>query len=321
MAERVRARASIRDVARHAGVSNQTVSRVINGSAEVREETKQRVLRAMEELKYRPNTAARTLVTSRSNVIGVLACNSAMYGPASSIAAVEAAARERGQWVSIATFDPEDEATLRLSLAHLVAQSVEAIVVITPTERVRHALTEEEVGVPYVSLQTADLRGEHAVSVDQTAGARLATRHLIELGHRRIAHLAGPDDWMEAKARLGGYVDEMRAHGLEIAPPIAGDWTADSGYRAGLELLRSPHFTAVFAANDQMAFGLMHALHEAGVRVPDDVSVIGFDDMPESAHVLPPLTTLRQDFGDLGRRCVGLLLSTLAGGKMSGRGR
>ena len=169
--------------------------------------------------------------------------------------------------------------------------------------------------MPYVSLQSTGRDPDHALSVDQIAGARMATRHLIELGHRSIYHLAGPQDWIEAEARMRGFLEEMSAQRRARRPrPILGDWTAEFGYYAGRELLTVRDFTAIFASNDQMALGLMHAVRDCGPRDPArHQSIIGFDDIPEAAHFWPPLTTVRQDFAELGRRCVALLLGDIDG--------
>jgi DNA-binding LacI/PurR family transcriptional regulator len=177
--------------------------------------------------------------------------------------------------------------------------------------RVFDTLAQLSIDVPYVTLQSTGRDPDHALSVDQIAGARLATRHLIELGHRNIYHLAGPQDWIEAEARMRGFLDEMSAQDVPTTAPILGDWTADFGYYAGRELLTVRDFTAIFASNDQMALGLMHAVRDAGLEIPRDVSIIGFDDIPEAAHFWPPLTTVRQDFAEVGRRCVALLLGDI----------
>jgi DNA-binding LacI/PurR family transcriptional regulator len=303
-------RPSIRDVARLADVSHQTVSRVLNDHPSIRPETRARVLDVMAQLQYSPNRAARALVTARSQTIGILAASSTQYGPASSIAAIEAAARARGYWVSTANIEARDPDSIPAGLAHLMAQSIEGLVVIAPQVRVFRAIAALQLDIPYVTLQSAELDPGHTLSVDQIAGARMATRHLIELGHRSIYHLTGPQDWVEAEARMRGFLEEMSASDLPTTAPILGDWTADFGYYAGRELLRVRDFTAIFSSNDQMALGLLHAIRDEGLDVPGDISIIGFDDIPESAHFSPPLTTVRQDFGELGRRCVDLLLGT-----------
>lgn len=301
-------RPSIRDVARLADVSHQTVSRVLNDSPSIRPETRARVLDVMAKLQYRPNRAARALVTARSQTIGVLAGASTQYGPASSITAIEAAARARGYWVSTATVDARDPESIPAGLAHLLAQSIDGLVVIAPQVRVFRAIAAMHLDIPWVTLQSTDLDPGHTLSVDQIGGARLATRHLIELGHRYIYHLSGPQDWVEAEARMRGFLEEMSANDIPTTAPILGDWTADFGYHAGRELLRVRDFTAIFSSNDQMALGLLHAIRDEGLDVPGDISIVGFDDIPEAAHFSPPLTTVRQDFAELGRRCVDLLL-------------
>ncbi|WP_372459956.1 LacI family DNA-binding transcriptional regulator [Agromyces humatus] len=298
-------------MARLAGVSHQTVSRVLNHHPSIRPETKQRVLDVMAELQYKPNRAARALVTSRSRIIGILSASSTQYGPASSIAAIETAARASGYWISTANLESTDAASIADALAHLAAQSIEGLVVIAPQVRVLETLAKMSIDVPFVTLQSTGDEPVRTLSVDQIAGARLATRHLIELGHRNIYHLAGPQDWIEAEARMRGFLDEMSAQDVPTTAPILGDWTADFGYYAGRELLTVRDFTAIFASNDQMALGLMHAVRDAGLDVPGDVSIIGFDDVPEAAHFWPPLTTVRQDFAELGRRCVALLLGDI----------
>lgn len=304
---------SIRDVARLANVSHQTVSRVLNRHPSVRPETKLSVLNAMETLQYRPNRAARTLVTSRSRTIGVLSASSSWYGPAASIQAIEEAAREVGYLVNTTNCDGGNFESILDALRHLNNQAIEGLVVIAPQVRVFDAIEQMSLGIPFVSLQNDERLPGKVLSVDQMAGARFATRHLLDLGHRRVYHFAGPQDWIEAKARMRGFLSEMAAVNASMTAPILGDWSAEFGYHAGRELLRKRDFTAVFSANDQMALGLMHAVRDASLDVPRDVSIVGFDDVPGAAHFWPPLTTVRQDFGELGRRAVALLLDDITG--------
>jgi len=310
--DRVRA-PNIRDVARLAGVSYQTVSRVLNESPSIKDSTKQRVLDVIEQIGYRPNQAARALVTSRSRTIGVLSQQTAHYGPTTSIQEIERAAKEAGYRLSITNISSSDYVAIKTGLDYLLSQSVEALVVIAPQLRVFDVLKELSITVPFVTLQTTDLGGTHSMSIDQVAGARLATRHLIELGHTEIMHISGPQDWIEAEARHQGYVEEMTAAELPTRAPIIGDWSAHFGYYAGLELLRYRDFTAVFASNDQMALGFMHACRDLDIDIPGDISVVGFDDIPEAAHFFPPLTTVRQSFTEIGRRAISLLLAELRG--------
>ena len=304
---------SIRDVARLAEVSHQTVSRVLNEHPSIRDSTRARVRQAMDELQYRPNQAARALSKGRSRTIGVLSASSSQYGPTRCIAAIEDAARAQGYFVDTANLASSDAAAITEALEHLQDQAVEGLVIIAPQVRVFDVLAGMTLDVPYVSLHSTGGEGAEARAADQIAGARLATRHLIDLGHRDIVHLAGPQDWIEAEARMRGFLDEIDHADLSTHPPILGDWTADFGYFAGQELLRVRDFTAVFAANDEMALGLLHALHDAGLRVPEDVSVVGFDDIPLARHGWPPLTTVHQDFRATGRRALALLLAEMQG--------
>src|SRR5665213_1493405 len=211
------------DVASLAGVSHQTVSRVINKHPNVTPTTRTRVLAAIEELGYRRNNAARALVTGRS--------------------------------------------------------------------------------------QTLDV-----VTVDQHAGAQSATEHLLSLGHSTVWHVAGPTDWLEARQRTAGWRSTLERAGLEVPPPLRGDWSPRSGFEAGRVLARMPEVSAVFVANDSMAVGVYRAFDEHGLSVPGDVSIVGFDDVPEAAYVSPPLTTVRQDFAEVARRSLALLLDQISSG-------
>lgn len=303
------------DVAAAAGVSHQTVSRVLNNHPNVRAETRARVLEAIASLGYRLNSAAKTLVTQRSSTIGVITSGSTLWGPSSALVAVERAARAAGYFVSVASLTDTDSTHVSETLTYFLSQSVEGIVVIAPEGALAHAADPLQAQVPVV-LVAADIEPAGRVritSVDQEAGARLATRHLIDLGHRTIAHIAGPQPWFDATARQRGWEAELRAAGLRVPLSIQGDWTAASGYHAGQRLLEKRLPTAVFASNDLMALGLIRSLHDAGVDVPRDVSVVGFDDIPGAAHFIPGLTTVRQDFEALGNQCIDILLKSMAG--------
>ncbi len=302
---------NIRDVAKAAGVSYQTVSRVLNDSPNLRPETRARVLEVIDALGYRPNQAARALVTSRSQTIGVLvAARVAAYGVQTILYEIEDAARDAGYRVAIAT-SSSDENAVSEALDQLIDQRAEAVVVVSPQARVFDALAATPLRIPFVLLDSSRRDLGHSVAVDQFEGGRLATRHLIELGHTQIVHIAGPQDWIEAEARMQGFLREVSDNELMVRAPVLGDWTAETGYLAGRELLSRADFTAVFCSNDLLALGLLHALREADIRVPGDVSVVGFDDVPEAAHYWPPLTTIRQDFAEVGRRAIGLLLAEL----------
>jgi DNA-binding LacI/PurR family transcriptional regulator len=300
--------ASIRDVARIAGVSRQTVSRVINSHPSLRPETRDRVLAVIDQLQYRPNRAAQALGTNRSQAIGVLALQRSQYGPAAAIQGIERAAQAAGYVVNTTNLTSNTPGAINEALELQLAHRVDGLVIIAPQTKILRAIDELDLDVPYVMLHSRDHDDPHALFVDQLAGASAATRHLIALGHRDIYHLAGPQEWIEAEARMQGFLDAMIDADMPVAAPILGDWTSDFGYYAGRELVRTCDFTAVFAANDQMALGLIHAFRDAGLDVPGDVSVVGFDDVPEAAHYWPPLTTVQQDFEELGRLCVARLL-------------
>ena len=320
--------ARIRDVARLARVSHQTVSRVLNGHPNIRDTTKSRVLAAMDELQFRPSRAARVLSTQRSQTIGVLAAAVGRhYGPASSVSAVEDAARERGYYATVAHLASVAPDAISAAVEDLLAQDVEGIVIVAPRTSVLTRLAELSMNVPIVAAQgkQSEAGAIPVASVDQQAGVQMMMRYLLEQGHQRIVHLAGPPDWNDAQSRLGAYESEMRAAGLAPLPPVFGDWTSDSGFEAGRTVIRDAGratelpFSAVFAANDQMALGLTHALREAGLDIPRDVSVAGFDDIPESAHFWPPLTTVRQDFAALGTRCVTMLIDLIRESRQPGQ--
>ncbi len=316
------------DVARLAGVSHQTVSRVLNDHPSVRPTTRDRVLAAIADLGYRRNIAARALVTRRSGTIGVVTTGSALYGPTSTLIALEEAARDEGYYVSVATIRRTDGATMLRVLEHFMGQAVEGIVVIAPQTDVAAAVDSFRPPVPVVMIAareladgagrgTEDPTAPRLVAVDQRAGARLATDHLLGLGHASVRHVAGPLDWFDAIERLAGWREALVAAGAEVPEPILATWSADDGYDVGRRLagriFAGDGPSAVFAGNDQLALGLLRAFWEAGLRVPDDVAVVGFDDVAGSAHFIPPLTTVRQPFGELGRACMTLLLEAIEG--------
>ncbi|MGI5240177.1 LacI family DNA-binding transcriptional regulator [Dactylosporangium sp. CA-139066] len=300
--------AVITDVARLAGVSHQTVSRVLNDHPNVSDGTRERVLDAIRQLDYRRNAMARGLAGRRSHVVGVVTLATILYGPAATLRGIERAALAEGYGVSISTLERIDHNGVLLALGALVDQSVAGVVVIAPQGAVAQALHSLPAGMAAVAVE-ADMDGAiPTISVDQTAGARIAVEHLIQLSHREVWHLAGPPDWLETQGRIQGWRAALEDAGLRAPDVMTGDWSARSGYAAGLELAARGDVTAVFAGNDQMALGVLRAFRERGIRVPEDVSVVGFDDIPEATYLCPPLTTVRQDFDEIGRRCIATLL-------------
>jgi DNA-binding LacI/PurR family transcriptional regulator len=302
------------DVAQLAGVSHQTVSRVLHDSPAVRPETRARVLEAMKQLDYRPNSAARALVTGRTRTLGVISFDTTLYGPASTVLGIERAAHEAGYFIIIVSLPSLTHDSVRSALDRLRDRGVDGIVVIAPQETAADALRGLPPGVPVVAAEAGPGDAIPVAEVDQLAGGRLATEHLLGLGHRTVAHIAGPEDFMEAQQRVAGWREALTAAGLDAPDPLVGDWSARAGYELGHQLLqRRPDVTAVFAANDPMALGLLRAMRERGLSAPEDVSVVGFDDVPEAEYFSPPLTSIRQDFDEIGRRSLALLLEHMQG--------
>ncbi|RVX43506.1 LacI family transcriptional regulator [Nonomuraea polychroma] len=297
------------DVAREAGVSHQTVSRVLNDHPNVRPDTRARVEEAISRLGYRRNLVARALVTKRSRTLGVVSFDTTLYGPASTIYGIEQAARTAGYFVSIVSLKTIDPDSMRDALDYLTEQGVDGVVVVAPQLSATAALEGLPVGMPAVAVEGTTYRDDvSAVCIDQIEGAKLATRHLLEQGHETVWHVSGPPEWLETEGRLQGWRAALEEAGRPVPEPLAGDWSPRAGYEAGKSLAAMDGVTAVFAANDQMALGVLRALSELGVRVPDQISVVGFDDIPESEFFSPPLTTVRQDFDVVGRHCIEVLL-------------
>lgn len=299
------------DVAALAGVSHQTVSRVLNNHPNVREHTRVRVLAAIAELGYRPNRAAKALVTGRSQTIGVVAQSSTLFGPASLLTAFGIAAAEAGFAVSVASVRHLDRDSFRDAVERHLDQRVAGIVVIAPVETASDAIRSVIDDVPLVMIDGDPTLPRPLVTVDQAEGARLATQHLLDRGHETVWHVSGPSEWFDSRGRIEGWRRTLERAGAEVPPVIPADWSAASGYQAGLMLARMPEVTAVFAANDHLALGILRAMHERGRKVPDDISVVGFDDVPEAGYFIPPLTTIRPDFDAVARRSLQFVLDHL----------
>ncbi|MFV0285888.1 MAG: LacI family DNA-binding transcriptional regulator [Demequina sp.] len=305
--------ANIFDVARLAGVSHQTVSRVINGMPNVRPATKERVEQAMKQLRYSPSPAARALVTRRTRTIGLVNPAVADFGPTSIAMHFTIAARASRYSVDAAQTADAAPATVRGTVEGLLRQRVDAVVLILTDAAALEAVQALDLTVPLVAVAASARRSPHVVSIDQYRGARAAVRHLAELGHERVLHLAGPAQASDATERERGWRDELAERRLEAVEPLRGDWSARSGYEVG-ERLDVAAGDAVFVANDQMAIGLMSALRHRGLEVPRDVSLVGFDDIPEAAYLYPPLPTVREDVAALGTMMLQKVLVALEEG-------
>ncbi|MEY9873133.1 DNA-binding LacI/PurR family transcriptional regulator [Streptacidiphilus sp. MAP12-33] len=300
------------DVARAAGVSHQTVSRVLNDHPNVRATTRDRVLVAIRELGYRPNAAARTLVTRRTRTLGVISFNTTLYGPASMLYGIEQAARQYDYFVTVAALAALDRRSVLEAVDRLRDQAVEGIIVIAPQTTAVGALAKVPGDVAVVAVGCGTHAALASVAVDNQAGADRATSYLLDLGHRTVHHLAGPRSWLDAQEREAGWRRSLELRAAPCTPPLAGgDWSARTGYECGVRIAEDPAVTAVFCANDHMALGLLRALQQAGRRVPEEISVVGFDDIPEAEYFGPPLTTVRQDFDEVGRRALRALIEMI----------
>ena len=305
------------DVARVAGVSQKTVSRVVNGSAHVREDVRLKVLSAIEELGFRPNAAARALASQRSGAVGIITPATTLYGPSAQLLGLEQAAWGAGLSVVIVSVQDGSRTDFGSAVRRLLDSGVDGLLIGSAIFDVD--LTPEVLeGVPAMVIGDPPPAGLPipAVITDQSGGARAATEHLLSLGHRTVHHIAGPSAWYSARARQDSWRSAVEATGAAAPEPVEGDWTARSGYEAAGRLLQQPdaaEVTAIFAANDSMAIGTLRALAEAGRRVPDDVSVVGFDDVPESEYLPVPLSTVRQDFAGMTSRAVIELARAIVG--------
>ncbi|MEV0829545.1 LacI family DNA-binding transcriptional regulator [Nonomuraea rubra] len=298
------------DVAKLAGVSGQTVSRVVNGNDRVTAATRLKVEAAMQQLGYRANIAARALATGRFGTIGVVMFNLSAVLNVRIVESVVTGAQARGYSVSVAVVDGPTEKDVRAAVRGLTDRAVDGVIVIearvldTP-----HLRLPEE-----VPLVIADSRAAHkhpTFGMDEAAGARAAVDHLLGLGHATVHHVAGPAGSNPAQRRRAAWQRQLKRSGRAVPPPVAGDWSPRSGYDAALRLLADDDVTAVFAANDQMAVGVLRAAAELGRRVPGDLSVVGFDDLDFAPFLTPPLTTVRQDLETVGRRCVEHLIARI----------
>jgi DNA-binding LacI/PurR family transcriptional regulator len=307
-----RSTVTIRDVAALAGVSHQTVSRVINGYERVNPETRQRVEEAIEQLGYRPNAVARSMANGRTRMLACFSPNLTDFTFASLIEGAEQYCRQNGYFLLSATA-PDEETFACLVEELLRARRVDGLMVFNPYSDQRHALVPRDIPLVYAGIHTPTDEAD-TVSLDDREGGRIAAYHLVNLGHRRIAGITGPLIEDCTRERLAGFQEVLLEAGVAAEDRLTreGDWSVESGYRLMSDILASgAQFDALFAQNDRMAIGAIHALREAGMKVPGDVSVIGFDDVPLAAYQDPPLTTVRQELLEIGREAALLLIQRI----------
>jgi DNA-binding LacI/PurR family transcriptional regulator len=315
--QRSRRRATIKDVAKSAGVSTQTVSRVLNDRPDVSPETRQRVQNIIAELGYQPSELARSLIQQRSYTLGVIIAGLRYVGVSLTLNGITDAAEAAGYSLLLKELPRFDLTDVGPPLHDLFARHVEGILYAAPQvgDNWQHVLAAlPEPHPPLVFLKGEPQPGFTTLSIDNYNGARLATAHLLAAGRRHVGHLAGPQEWWEARQRFAGWQDALREAGLQPqeAHWVAGNWSSSSGESAYKKLLEQyPEMDGVFAANDQMALAVLNTAQQAGLRIPQDLAVIGFDDLAEAAYFNPPLTTIRQDLHQLGWLAVQKLLGAI----------
>lgn len=301
------------DVARRAGVSHQTVSRVLNNHPNIRESTRSRVVQVIEEMNYTPSAVARALRSRRANHMGVLVDDVGRDGSSgNTLRALSDAARSVGYSVGVYSISDEESPQISAGVVELVARGVEALCVLSPRASLLDLLRQQVPNLPTILIQSEANSLWPSIGVDQRHGARSAVQHLLELGHRTVAHLAGPESSLDARERTEGWRSCVADAGAPKGPLIVGDGTSDFGFECG-RFFDLGDATAIFAGNDHIALGVIHGLQSRGIRVPEDVSIAGFGDSPEARHFLPPLTTVRVDSQALGEAAFRRILAVVEG--------
>ena len=301
-------------MARAAGVSYQTVSRVINGSPSVRDSTRARVQEAIAQLGFRPNSAARALAGGKNRSLTVVTSHTTPYGYAATLQGIEEAARAASFSVGLCVLESDAEAQVRAAVDR-ATDSSGSVIVIAYGRAARMALEAIPPGHPVVAVVEAPAApppGRPWIWIDDAEAARGATRYLLDLGHPTVHYVAVPSTTHSGR-RAAGWRAALREAGAPVPEPVRAGWAASAGYQAGRRLARDPRVSAILCGNDDLALGVIRAMHEAGRPIPGDVSVVGFDDAPQSAFHTPSLTSVHLDFTGLGRACFGLLESLLRG--------
>jgi LacI family transcriptional regulator len=310
-------RVTIRDVAAAAGVSHQTVSRVLNDRPDVAEETRDRIWQIIEELNYQPSAIARSLIHQRSLTLGIVTAGLKYVGPSCTLNGVTKQAEDLGYTLLLKELPDFHANDVQPLLNSLLERRVDGIIWAVPEVRNNRDWLEDRLdglSAPAVFMTMQARTGVSVVAIDNYAGGCMATKHLLEQGHRNIGHISGPLDWWEARQRKAGWRDTLLAAGVPEAGLHAeeGTWSSASGERAICRLLAdNPEMDAVFVGNDQMALSVLQVACRRGIEVPKDLAVVGFDGLSDEAHYWPPLTTVHQDLRDLGSTAVRELVQVI----------
>ena len=298
---------SMINVAKHAGVSHQTVSRVINKEKSVSEKTRSLVLNSIEILGYRPNSAARALVTGDTSSIGIIGYNTKLFGPASTMHTLQAKARDLGYDAHVISLETLTQDSIIEAINEQSLSGVKGVIINVPYIQ-EFSITEiNRINIPKVFVEGPTENNLYSVNIDQVYGVRKAVQFLIENGHKKIAHISGPRNWFEAEQRVMAWESTLAKNKLQASVLVEGDWSPQSGYNAACEIIKEGSSTAIFCANDQMAFGVYKAAYESKLEIGKDISIVGFDGLPESEFFIPGLTTIFQDFDEMGRASLNML--------------
>ncbi|PTL71380.1 LacI family transcriptional regulator [Rathayibacter caricis DSM 15933] len=308
---RLHRRPSLTDVAALAGVAPITVSRVANEHENVDPVTRERVLEAMRKIGYQPNRMARALRSGRYRNVGVIVFGLGTIGNVRTLEAIAAACAAADYSLTLVAIETADQEHVSAAFTRMRREDVDGVVIVLDQNLMDHSIAQLPSGLPVVVVDSNERPDYPVIDTDQRQGARLATQHLIDLGHRTVWHVTGPSSSFAAVHREDAWREALVAAGRRVPEPIRGDWTPRSGYAAGVLLRENLQATAVFAANDQMALGIIGAFHEVGIKVPAEVSVVGFDDVDEAVSLWPPLTTIHQRFDLVGSTAFDTLLAKI----------
>lgn len=303
-------RVTIKDVAQAAGVSTQTVSRVMNKFSYVSEDTRQRVEEVVEQMGYRPSTLARSLIQQRSYTLGIVTYGLKYIGPSRTLNGIADQADKLGYMLLMKELDNFGSDSIDEVIGSLLARQVDGIIWVAPEIGSNHDWVDEQsenIPVPVLFLAMKPRTGISSVATDNYQGAVMATQYLLEKGRKRVGHISGPMSWWEAEERKRGWCETLEKAGLNVSDQYCteGNWSSASGELAFQQLLEKyPYMDSIFVANDQMALGVLREAHRLGIRMPEQLAVVGFDNLPESAHFYPSLTTISQDLQLLGEEAV-----------------